>query len=89
MCGPSFDSPILSLTNFTGHPYLVMPAGFEQRKSRALFGHPENDTDPTLFRVPRSISLWSSLFQEEKLVHVGRDLEALLAMSGDRPPAFA
>jgi len=86
--GPSFDNPMLTLTNFTGHPGLVLPAGFEQRRARPLFGHPENDTDPTLYRVPRSISLWSSLFQEEKLVQVGRVLESRIGMAGMRPPLF-
>ena len=83
--GPSFDNPMLSLTNFTGQPCLTMRAGFVELRSRPLFNHPENDTDETLFRVPRSISLWSTLFEEGKLIQVGRALESTLGVVNDRP----
>ena len=83
--GPSFGNPMLSLTNFTGQPCLTMRAGFEDAKTRSLFNHPENDTDETLHRVPRSITLWSSLFEEGKLVRVGRALEGALGVANERP----
>lgn len=85
MFGPSFNNPMLSLTNFTGQPSLAIRAGFENVKTRSLFNHPENDTDETLYRVPRSVSLWSSLFDEGKLIIVGRALEAELAVADERP----
>jgi Asp-tRNA(Asn)/Glu-tRNA(Gln) amidotransferase A subunit family amidase len=84
--GPSFDTPMLSVTNFTGQPGLTIRAGFEEITSRSLFGQPENDTDSTLHRVPRSVSLWSELFEEGKLVTVGRALEAELGVAHERPP---
>ena len=84
--GPSFDTPMLRLTNFTGQPCLAMRAGFEEITPRALFNHPENDTDETLHRIPRSVSLWSNLFEEGKLIQVGRALEAELGVVSDRPP---
>jgi len=83
--GPSFGTPMLSLTNYTGQPCLAMRAGFVERRSGSLFGHPENDTDETLYRVPRSVSLWSSLYQEGKLITVGRALEAELGVVTERP----
>jgi Asp-tRNA(Asn)/Glu-tRNA(Gln) amidotransferase A subunit family amidase len=83
--GPSFGTPMLSLTNFTGQPCLTMRAGFEEITSRSLFEHPENDTDDTLHRIPRSVSLWSNLFEEGKLVAVGRTLEAALGIANKRP----
>ena len=83
--GPSFGNPMLSLTNFTGQPCLTIRAGFEEAKTRALFNHPENDTDDTLHRVPRSITIWSSLFEEGKLVGVGRALESALGVANDHP----
>lgn len=83
--GPSFGTPMLSLTNFTGQPCLAMPAGFEEIKTRPLFAHPENDTDETLHRVPRSVTLWSNLFEEGKLIVAGRALEAALGVAGERP----
>ncbi len=83
--GPSFGTPMLSLTNFTGQPCLAMRAGFEEITPRSLFNHPENDTDETLHRIPRSVSLWSNLFQEGKLLQVGRALEAELGIANERP----
>jgi Asp-tRNA(Asn)/Glu-tRNA(Gln) amidotransferase A subunit family amidase len=84
--GPSFGNPMLSLTNFTGQPSLTLRAGFEDVRTRSLFDHPENDTDETLHRVPRSVTLWSSLFEEGKLVNVGRALEVALGVADERPP---
>lgn len=83
--GPSFGTPMLSVTNYTGQPCLAMRAGFAELTPRALFDHPENDTDETLYRVPQSVSLWSNLFQEGKLITVGRALEAELDVVGARP----
>ena len=83
--GPSFGNPMLRLTNFTGQPSLAIRAGFEEITPRPLFNHPENDTDETLHRVPRSVSLWSNLFQEGKLIAVGRALEGALDVVNERP----
>ena len=83
--GPSFGTPMLSLTNYTGQPCLTMRAGFEEITPRALFNHPENDSDETLHRIPRSITLWSGLFEEGKLIQVGRALETELGVVNERP----
>jgi Asp-tRNA(Asn)/Glu-tRNA(Gln) amidotransferase A subunit family amidase len=83
--GPSFGTPMLSLTNFTGQPCLTMRAGFEEITPRSLFDHPENDTDETLHRIPRSVTLWSNLFEEGRLITVGRALEAALEIADERP----
>ena len=83
--GPSFGNPMLSLTNYTGHPCLAIRAGFEEITPRPLFDHPENDTDETLHRIPRSVSLWGKLFDEGKIVAVGRALEAALSVVEERP----
>jgi len=83
--GPSFGTPMLSLTNFTGQPCLTMRAGFEEITPRSLFEHAENDTDETLHRIPRSVTLWSNLFEEGKLITVGRALEVALGVAEERP----
>ena len=83
--GPSFGNPMLSLTNFTGQPSLTLRAGFDEIKPRPLFNHPENDSDETLHRIPRSVTLWSNLFDEGKLITVGRALEAALDVVDERP----
>ena len=76
---------MLSLTNLTGQPCLAMRAGFEEITSRPLFGRPENEDDPTLHRVPRSVSLMSNLFGEGRIFTVGRALEAALGVAAERP----
>ena len=83
--GPSFGNPMLTLTNYTGQPCLAIRAGFEDITPRSLFDHPENDTDETLHTIPRSVSLWSSLYQEGKVVAVGRALESALGVVRERP----
>mgnify|MGYP001817064606 FL=1 len=83
--GPSFGNPMLTMTNFTGQPSIAVRAGFEEITPRPLFDHPENDTDETLHRIPRSVSLWSNLFEEDKLITVARALEAELGVVGERP----
>ena len=83
--GPSFGNPMLSLTNFTGQPSLTLRAGFDEIKPRSLFNHPENDSDETLHRIPRSVTLWSNLFEEGKLITAGRALEAALDVVDERP----
>ena len=84
--GPSFGNPMLTLTNFTGHPGMAIRSGFEPATPRPLFGHPENDSDESLARVPRSVSLWGRLFEEGKLISVARALEAELGVAAERPP---
>ena len=84
--GPSFGTPMLSLTNLTGQPCLAMRSGFEEARTRPLFEHPENEDNPALYRVPRSISLMSNLFDEGKIFTVGRALEAALGVAAERPP---
>ena len=84
--GPSYGTPMLALTNLTGQPCLALRAGFQNQTPRPLFGHPENETDETLHRVPRSVSLWSGLFEEDKVIRVGRALEAALGVAAERPP---
>jgi len=83
--GPSFGTPMLSLTNFTGQPSLTLRAGFEEITPRPLFNHPENDDDETLHRIPRSVTFWSNLFDEGKLITAGRALEVALGVVNERP----
>jgi Asp-tRNA(Asn)/Glu-tRNA(Gln) amidotransferase A subunit family amidase len=75
---PSSDG-INALTNLSGHPTLVLKAGFEQKPSRAIRGITEEDTNGPAHAVPDSIHLWSGLFQEGKLITLGRALEEAMS----------
>jgi Asp-tRNA(Asn)/Glu-tRNA(Gln) amidotransferase A subunit family amidase len=74
-----FSDEINALTNLSGHPTLVLRAGFEQRPSRAIQGITEEDASGPAHAVPDSIHLWSGLFQEGNLVTLGRALEQAMS----------
>ncbi len=82
--GPNFSSGLLTPTNFTGHPCLVMRAGFQQTQPRTIFGQPK-DEDAAAARTPVAISLWAPLFREDTLLAFGAALEKKLGVAGERP----
>jgi len=86
--GPNFASGMLTPTNFTGHPCLVMRAGFFESQPRTIFGGVE-DADAPVSRVPQAISLWAPLFREGPMLAFGRALERELDVAEERPAAFS
>ena len=82
--GPNFSSGMLTPTNFTGHPSLVMRAGFQDTRPRSIFGQPQDETAATA-RTPIAISMWAPLFQENTLLSFGAALEDALGVAGERP----
>ncbi|MHA6288198.1 amidase, partial [Maricaulis sp. CAU 1757] len=86
MIGPNFAGALLLITNFTGHPQLAFRSGFNQQATRSLFGS-EGDGEG-IHRVPQTTSLWAPLFEEGRLITLGRELEARLGVADQRPPVF-
>ena len=82
--GPSFSAGLLTPTNFTGHPCLVMRAGFREQATRAFF-NTDKPLDENVAEVPGSISLWAPLFGEGPMLAFGRQLEAALGVADRRP----
>ena len=82
MIGPSFAGAMLVITNYTGHPQLVLRAGFTDSPTRD-HGKPEEGA-PT-FRVPQSFSVWGPLFGEANALIVGKALEQELGVRDERP----
>lgn len=82
--GPNFSSGMLTPTNFTGHPCLVMRAGFQETKPRTIFGA-EQDPDAAPAQTPVAISLWAPLFRESTLLAFGAALEEELGVAEKRP----
>jgi Asp-tRNA(Asn)/Glu-tRNA(Gln) amidotransferase A subunit family amidase len=80
--GPSFGSPMLLATNFTGHPCLVVRAGFVERRPA---GAP---VTAQAKRAPHGISLWAAPDDEAVLIALGAELEARLGVARERPPGF-
>ena len=86
--GPNFADAMLLITNYTGHPQLAFRSGFSDQASRTLFGSPQQGAD-TRFRVPQTTSLWAPLFEEGRMLALGREIERRLGLADDRPPEFA
>ncbi len=92
MIGPALAGPMLIITNYTGHPCLVLPCGFRQAETRsplslarARLDQGETTKGP-MHTVPHTICLWGRLFDEGTILRLGRALEAAFAVRGRRPP---
>jgi Asp-tRNA(Asn)/Glu-tRNA(Gln) amidotransferase A subunit family amidase len=86
--GPSMVGPMLTITNYTGHPCVVVRSGFIQSASR----EPKRGSGTSVAAgperlVPHGITLWGHLFQEDTILRIGRALERHLAVWNERPPA--
>lgn len=89
---PSVRDEMLTITNFTGHPALVLRAGFvEVAKARSDWApdpaHPLPTFNPPR-RVPHGVMLIGRLFEEGPMVNAGLALERAFGVVGERPPRF-
>ena len=89
---PSVRDEMLTITNFTGHPALVLRAGFvEVAKARSDWApdpeHPLPTFNPPR-RVPHGVTLIGRLFEEGTLVNAGLALERAFGVAGERPPGL-
>ena len=89
---PSLRDEMLTITNFTGHPALVLRAGFvEVSEARSDWApdpkHPLPKFSPPR-RVPHGVCLIGRLFEEGMVAQAGMALEAEFKVAGERPPGF-
>jgi Asp-tRNA(Asn)/Glu-tRNA(Gln) amidotransferase A subunit family amidase len=89
---PALRDEILTITNFTGHPALTLPAGFiEVGEARSDWApdpmHPLPAFSPKR-RVPHGVTLIGRLFDEGTIGRVGVALEKAFAVCRKRPPGF-
>jgi Asp-tRNA(Asn)/Glu-tRNA(Gln) amidotransferase A subunit family amidase len=89
---PSLRDEILTITNFTGHPSLTLPAGFvEVGEARSDWApdpaHPLPKFSPPR-RVPHGVTLIGRLFDEGTVGRAGLALERAFDMSQQHPPGF-
>jgi hypothetical protein len=92
MIGSCLAGPMLIITNFTGHPCLVMRSGLRQSETRgplslarARLDQGATEAGPT-HTVPHALCLWGRLFDEGTILRIGRALEQDLAVWDKRPP---
>ncbi|MEO8190251.1 MAG: amidase [Acidobacteriota bacterium] len=89
---PALRDEILTITNFTGHPGLTLPAGFvEIAEARSDWApdpaHPMPAFNPKR-RVPHGVTLVGRLFDEGTIARVGIGMERAFHVSSKRPPGF-
>ena len=87
LIGPFDAGPMLVASNFSGHPCLHLRVGFESLRTRTRIKSEKIDTKKK-FKVPRGLSIWGPLFEEEKMLNFGMALEAQLNIA-DQKPTFA
>jgi Asp-tRNA(Asn)/Glu-tRNA(Gln) amidotransferase A subunit family amidase len=87
MIGPALAGPMLIITNFTGHPCLVLRSGFHQTETRWKRPVTVEGTgrEGTLHTVPHGICLWGRLFDEGTILRLGVALERALDVAQERP----
>jgi len=89
---PSLRDEMLVISNFTGHPALILRAGFVQvAEARSDWApdpaHPLPKFSPPR-RVPHGVTLVGRLFEEGTLARAGIALERALNVSGENPGGF-
>jgi Asp-tRNA(Asn)/Glu-tRNA(Gln) amidotransferase A subunit family amidase len=89
---PSLRDEILTITNFTGHPSLTLPAGFvEVGEARSDWAPDPARPLPTFSpkrRVPHGVTLIGRLFEEGTIGRAGIALEKAFGVRGERPKGF-
>jgi Asp-tRNA(Asn)/Glu-tRNA(Gln) amidotransferase A subunit family amidase len=89
---PALRDEILTITNFTGHPSLTLPAGFvEVGQARSDWAPDPARPLPTFSpkrRVPHGVTLIGKLFDEGTIGRAGIALERAFGVAGKRPSGF-
>jgi len=89
---PSLRDEILTITNFTGHPSLTLPAGFVEIDQARSDWAPDPARPLPKFspkrHVPHGVSLIGRLFDEGTIGRAGIALEKAFDVRGERPKGF-
>lgn len=89
---PSLRDEILSITNYTGHPSLTLPAGFVEVAEARSDWAPDPARPRAKFspkrRVPHGVTLVGRLFDEGTIGRAGIALERAFGVRAERPKGF-
>ncbi len=89
---PSLRDEILTITNFTGHPSLTLPAGFVEVGEARSDWAPDPARPLPKFspkrRVPHGVTLIGRLFDEGTIGRAGIALEKAFGVRDERPNGF-
>jgi len=91
--GPSNDTPMSLITNYTGHPAITIRGGFINTKTRrdSIGGDLDFDGPPSenIYEVPVSLSIWGPLYEDGRVCRIGMALEKAFGFADKRPPGFS
>lgn len=89
---PSLRDEMMTISNFTGHPSLTLPAGFVEVGEARSDWAPDPARPLPKFsprrRVPHGVTLIGRLFDEGTLGRAGVALERAFGVRGERPRGF-
>ena len=92
--GPSLTGPMLTITNYTGHPCVCIPSGVRASPTRgdAILSASGIGTSGSrtggLHQVPHSICIWGGVFDEAPMLAAAAALERAFAFGERRPPGL-
>jgi Asp-tRNA(Asn)/Glu-tRNA(Gln) amidotransferase A subunit family amidase len=88
LLSPLGNGAMTTIGNMTGHPALALRVGFTEMRTRqmpAYLNAPVATAEGPTHTVPHAISIVGPLFDEAKVLTLGRALEASLCVAGRRP----
>jgi Asp-tRNA(Asn)/Glu-tRNA(Gln) amidotransferase A subunit family amidase len=89
---PSLRDEMMTISNFTGHPSLTLPAGFVEIDQARSDWAPDPARPPAKFspkrRVPHGVTLIGRLFDEGTIGRAGIALEKAFGVREERPKGF-
>ncbi len=88
LLAPVDGTPLLTITNCTGHPALAVPTGFAWRRNEDYAPCARQDGSQGRL-LPHVTALWGRLYEDGRLVELGMALEREMARGIQRPPLFA
>ena len=88
LLAPVDGTPLLTITNCTGHPALAVPTGYAWRENESYAPAPAQDGSRGRL-LPHVTALWGRLYEDGRLVELGMALERELGRRIQRPPLFA
>jgi len=86
LIAPPEGTPLLTITNCTGHPALAVPTGFAPRENDSY--KPSLKPSATAKTLPHCTVLWGRLYDDGRLIELGMALEGALGLGVLRPPQF-
>jgi Asp-tRNA(Asn)/Glu-tRNA(Gln) amidotransferase A subunit family amidase len=93
MIGPALVGPMLIITNYTGHPCLILRTGFRLSASRSRVSLVRSRLDQgkvekqdAKHSIPHAICVWGRLFDEGTILNIGCALEKSFGVWDQRPP---